>query len=36
MIMFPCGMLTTKFDIKQNYIVKLSLIDRTNSNKKSQ
>ena len=26
----------TKFNIKQNYTVKLSLIDRNNSNKKSQ
>ena len=34
--MFPCGMLSTKFNIKQNNSVKLSLIDRNNSNKKSQ
>ena len=33
--MFPCGMLSTKFNRKQNYTVKLSLIDRNNSNKKS-
>ena len=36
MIIFPCGILSIKFNIKQNYIVKLSLIDRNNSNKKSQ
>ena len=36
MIMFTCDMLSTKFSIKQNYTVKLSLIDRNNSNKKSQ
>ena len=37
MIMFPCGMLSTKFNKKQNYTVKqLSLLDRNNSNKKSQ
>ena len=35
MIIFPCGMLSTKFNIKQNYTVKLSLIDRNNSNKES-
>ena len=33
MIMFPCGLLSTKFNIKQNYTVKLSLIGRNNSNK---
>ena len=33
MIMFPCGMLSTKFNIKQNYTVKISLIDRNISNK---
>ena len=32
-IMFPCAMLSTKFNIKQNYSVKLSLIDRNDSNK---
>ena len=26
MIMFPCGILSTKFNIKQNYTVKQSLI----------
>ena len=31
--MFPCGMLSTIFNIKQKYTVKLSLIDRNNSNK---
>ena len=31
MIMFPCSMLSTKFNIKQKYTVKL--IDRNNSNK---
>ena len=36
MFMFPCGTLSTKFNIKQNYTVKLCLIDRNNSNKKSQ
>ena len=35
MILFPFGMLNTKFNIKENYIVKLSLIDRNNSNKKN-
>ena len=30
MIMFPCGMLSTKIN---NYTFKLSLIDRNNSNK---
>ena len=35
MIMFPCGMLSTKFNIKQKY-TKLNLIDRNKSNKKSQ
>ena len=34
MIIFPYGMLSTKYNIKQNYAVKLSLIDRNNSNKK--
>ena len=33
MIMFSCAILNTKFDIKQNYTVKLSLIDRNNSDK---
>ena len=33
MIMFPCGMISTKVDIKQNYTDKLSLIDRNNYNK---
>ena len=28
MIMFPYGMLSTKFNTKQKYTVKLSLIDR--------
>ena len=32
MIMFPCGMLSTKLNIKQKYTVKLSLIDRNNRN----
>ena len=42
MIMFLCGMRSTKFNIvskfniKQNYTVKLSRINRNNSNKKSQ
>ena len=36
MVMFPCSMLSIKFYIEQNYTVKLSLIDRNNSNKKSQ
>ena len=35
MIMFPCGMFGTKFNVKQNYTVELSLIDRKNSNKNS-
>ena len=34
MIMFQCGMLSTKFNIKQSYTVKLSIIDRSNSNTK--
>ena len=34
MINFQCGMLSTKLNIKQNYTVKLSIIDRYNSNKK--
>ena len=34
MIMFSCGMLSTKFN-KKKFTVKLSLIDRNNSNKKS-
>ena len=32
MIMYPCGVLSTKFK-KNNYTVKISLIDRNNSNK---
>ena len=32
MIMFPCGMLGTNFNIKQNYTVKISPIDRNISN----
>ena len=35
MIVFPCGMHSTKFNIKQNYTIKLCVIviDRDNSNK---
>ena len=33
--MFQCGMLSTKFYIKHNYTLKLSIIDRSNSNKKN-
>ena len=36
LIMFPCDLFSTKANIKQNYTVKLSLIERNNSNKKSQ
>ena len=32
MVMFQCSMLSTNFNIKQNYTVKLSIIDRNNSN----
>ena len=34
MIIFPCGMFSTKFNIKHNSAVKMGLIGRNNSNKK--
>ena len=36
MIMVSCGMPSTIYNIKQNYAVKLSLINRNSSNRKSQ
>ena len=36
MTMFPCGMLSSKFNIRENYTIELLFLLTENSNKKSQ